>query len=153
MKKIIIIFLLLLCLNNFLILGQRTKTFDTIPKISKLDTFINTWIGKPYSYGGTSINGIDCSAFVQKFYYEIFDITLPRTAHSQYKSSVKIPKEKIDVGDLLFFISPNSPSRWHVAVYLGNNMMAHASNKKRGVVVDKMTQSLIKNIYAVGRFN
>jgi hypothetical protein len=32
-------------------------------------------------------------------------------------------------------------------------MMAHASNKKRGVVVDKMTQSLIKNIYAVGRFN
>lgn len=126
---------------------------DTTLKLSKLDTFINIWKGKPYRYGGMSLSGIDCSAFVQRFYQEIFNIIIPRTAFNQYKASTKISKEEMAVGDLLFFLSSSSPSGWHVAVYLGNNIMIHAANRKRGVVLDKLTQSLIKSIHAVGYFS
>lgn len=126
---------------------------DTTPKVNKLDTFVNTWKGKPYRYGGMSLSGIDCSAFVQRFYQEIFNIIIPRTAFNQYKAATKISKEEMVVGDLLFFLSSSSPSGWHVAVYLGNNIMIHAANRKRGVVLDELTQSLIKSIHSVGHFS
>jgi cell wall-associated NlpC family hydrolase len=140
MKKLIIT--ALLCLLS---LTDYSQT-------SKLDSFINTWIGVPYRYGGTTIKGIDCSGFVQKMYKDVFDILIPRTAKTQYKAAIKVSKDKISVGDLLFFLSSNSPSGWHVAIYLGNNLYAHAANKRKGVVMNELTASVKKRIYAVGRF-
>jgi probable lipoprotein NlpC len=162
MKKLITI---PLCLFSLLSFSQKqidsTSEMMIIPKCisnipnditSKLDTFINKWRGKPYVYGGLSQKGIDCSGFIQVLYKDVFNILIPRTAYSQYKSSIKISKDKMDIGDLLFFISKSSPSGWHVAVYLGNNIIMHAANKKRGVVTDKLTSMMIKNIYSVGHF-
>ena len=165
MKKIIIIILCLFSLSVFsqrrvdstvqVILPAKNKipTVDTIPKSNKLDMFIDTWIGTPYRYGGTSMKGIDCSAFVQKMYEDVFGLFIPRTAQKQYKASTKVSKDEMSVGDLLFFMSGSSPSGWHVAVYLGNKLYMHAANKRTGVVTNELTQSTIKRIYAVGRFN
>jgi cell wall-associated NlpC family hydrolase len=170
MKKIITISL---CLLSSYCFGQRPKrvdsivqviiipatknkvvaTVDTTPKVNKLDTFVNAWKGKPYVFGGTSKKGIDCSAFVQRLYQEVFNIIIPRTALSQYKAAIKIPVNEMSIGDLLFFLSPSSPSGWHVAIYLGNDIIIHAANRKRGVVIDELTRSLMKSIYAVGHFN
>ena len=121
------------------------------PNTNKLDEFINIWIGRPYMYGGTTLSGIDCSAFVQKLYQEVYDLCIPRTAFSQYKVMTKISKRMMNVGDILFFLSSSSPSGWRVAVYLGNDSIIHAANKKRGVVLDKLTQNVINRIHAVGR--
>lgn len=167
MKKFLTTFI---CMWNLLCLGQRIKKIDstvttiiipakpkvlkdTIAKMSKLDSFINYWIGRPYIYGGTTIKGIDCSAFAQKFYKDVFDVQIPRTALTQFKSSTKVDKNEINLYDLIFFLSDSSPSGWHVAVYLGNNLMVHAANRKRGVVIDQLTNGLIKKIYAIGSFN
>jgi cell wall-associated NlpC family hydrolase len=141
MKKLIIT--ALLCLLS---LTDYSQT-------SKLDSFLNVWIGVPYRYGGTTLNGIDCSGFVQKMYEDVFDVLIPRTAKTQYKAATKIPKDEISLGDLLFFMSDASPSGWHVAVYLGNNLYAHAANRRTGVVMSELTASVRKRIYAVGRFD
>ena len=90
---------------------------------------------------------------VQKMYEDVFGLFIPRTAQKQYKASTKVSKDEMSVGDLLFFMSGSSPSGWHVAVYLGNNLYMHAANKRTGVVTNELTQSTIKRIYAVGRFN
>jgi cell wall-associated NlpC family hydrolase len=162
MKKLITIPLIL-----FSLLGFSQKQIDSTTEktilpnyisgisndiTSKLDTFVNKWKGKPYVYGGLSLKGIDCSGFIQTLYKDVFDILIPRTAYSQYKSSTKISKDEMGVGDLLFFMSRSSPSGWHVAVYLGNNVIMHAANRKRGVVVDQLTSIIRKNIYSVGHF-
>lgn len=154
-----------LCLFSLLSFSQKqidsTSEMMTMPKCisnipnditSRLDTFVNKWKGKPYVYGGLSLKGIDCSGFIQTLYKDVFDILIPRTAQSQYKSSTKISKDEMNVGDLLFFMSRSSPSGWHVAVYLGNNIIMHAANKKRGVVIDQLTSMIMKNIYSVGHF-
>ena len=140
MKKLIIT--ALLCLLSLTDYSQTPK----------LDSFINTWVGAPYRYGGTTLKGIDCSGFVQKIYDEVFNIHIPRTAKTQYKVAIKISKNEISTGDLLFFLSSNSPSGWHVAIYLGNNLYAHAANKRKGVVMSELTMSVKKRIYSVGRF-
>ena len=162
MKKLITIPLIL-----FSLLGFSQKQIDSttektiIPNYisgisnditSRLDTFVNKWKGKPYVYGGLSLKGIDCSGFMQILYKDVFNILIPRTAYAQYKSSTKISKDNMNIGDLLFFISKASPSGWHVAIYLGNNIIMHAANKKRGVVIDQLTPIIIKNIHSVGHF-
>lgn len=54
-----------------------------------------TFIGVPYKLGGSTLRGLDCSAFVKKI-YEIFNVHLPRTAKEQlrYLFGRKIENQK-----------------------------------------------------------
>lgn len=76
----------------------------------------------PYVYGGTSPSpGFDCSGFVQ-YCYARFGVNLPRTSEEQ--AHVGTTVSSLQPGDLLFFGSASSP--YHVAMYVGNNMMIEA---------------------------
>ncbi|HMG67853.1 MAG TPA: NlpC/P60 family protein, partial [Chitinophagaceae bacterium] len=44
---------------------------------------IDDWYGTRYRLGGTSKDGIDCSAFVQTIFVSVFAVTLPRLAKDQ----------------------------------------------------------------------
>ncbi len=91
----------------------------------------------PYSFGGSSAFGIDCSAFVQKV-YNAAGIKLPRSAREQYKFGELIDdKNELARGDLVFFRTYASfPS--HVGIYLGNNLFIHASTLSKKVTIDSM---------------
>jgi hypothetical protein len=117
----------------------------------KLDSLVKPWVGRPYRYGGTTKAGIDCSAFTQKIWMGL-GILIPRTAKSQYKAAIKVDTCDLQVGDLLFFLSRQSPSGWHVAFYLGNGQFVHAANRKMGVIVQELTTDVKHRIYSVGRF-
>jgi cell wall-associated NlpC family hydrolase len=93
------------------------------------------FIGAPYRFGGSSLKGIDCSSFVQKI-YRIFDITLPRNAREQSKVGIRISREDLAEGDLVFFHTKRSLG--HVGIYIGNNEFVHASSKSRGVRIDSL---------------
>ena len=108
MKKILLIL--------FLIISYTSYSQTPVEK------FLKDWLGVRYVFGGETKKGIDCSAFVQKMYEDVFGLFIPRTAQKQYKASTKVSKDEMSVGDLLFFMSGSSPSGWHVAVYLGNNL-------------------------------
>jgi cell wall-associated NlpC family hydrolase len=90
----------------------------------------------PYSFGGSSIHGIDCSAFVKKV-YGMVEINLPRSAREQFSKGTSVDKEELSVGDLVFFRTYASfPS--HVGIYLGNNLFIHASSKDKKVTIDSL---------------
>lgn len=84
------------------------------------------YLGVPYSYGGTTIKGFDCSGFVKKVYSD-FGIELPRTAEAMYEIGEPVKIGEIRPGDLLFYnTSGNGIS--HVAIYYGNGKIIHAQS-------------------------
>ncbi len=95
-------------------------------------------LGTKYSFGGTSINGIDCSSFVQHV-FGLAGLKLPRTAREQARYGYFISKDNIKPGDLLFFATyAKYPS--HVGIYIGNGKMIHASSKGRKVEITDINQ-------------
>lgn len=94
------------------------------------------FLGTRYRFGGTSRNGLDCSAFVQKVFNEM-EVTLPRTAREQFEKGDLVIRGDMQKGDLVFFRTYASfPS--HVGIYLGGNRMIHASSRDRKVVISSV---------------
>jgi peptidoglycan endopeptidase LytE len=94
-----------------------------------------TFLGAPYKLGGSTLKGIDCSAFVKKI-YEIFNIQLPRTTREQFKIGKKVEKDQLEEGDLVFF--KRRGNRAHVGIYVGDNQFIHASSYSREVKIDHL---------------
>jgi LysM repeat protein len=69
---------------------------------SLLVRVVKTFLGVPYKLGGSTLKGMDCSAFVKKI-YEIFNIQLPRTTREQFSIGRKVEKKQLEEGDLVFF--------------------------------------------------
>ncbi|MDD4357301.1 MAG: LysM peptidoglycan-binding domain-containing protein [Smithellaceae bacterium] len=93
------------------------------------------FLGVPYRMGGVTVQGIDCSAFVRKM-YEFFNINLPRTAREQAMIGVRVDRDKLEAGDLVFFRTKRPIG--HVGIYIGNNKFVHASYKARSVRIDSL---------------
>lgn len=137
MKKLFLISLMFVCYSTF---GQYCA--DTL-----VNNFIVEWIGKPYKFGGKTKNGIDCSAFTQKFYNEVYGIAIPRTCYYQYKHSNRISSDSLKIGDILFFNSKASPSGWHCGIYIGNDLFVHAANWRDGVKISCLLDENYQRIY------
>ena len=98
------------------------------------------WLGTRYLFGGTTKNGIDCSAFTRTMYRNL-GYQLPRTAAAQWDASnEKIEYEELQFGDLVFFHTRKAVYVSHVGMYLGNGMFAHASSRN-GVTVSSLESS------------
>lgn len=102
--------------------------------------FIDEWYGVKYTYGGNDKSGIDCSAFVQKLYEEVFCTNLVRTARDQFRSCNMIwDVDNLIEGDLVFF-KTRGRSISHVGIYLANNFFVHASTSG-GVMISSLTET------------
>ncbi|HXP91940.1 MAG TPA: LysM peptidoglycan-binding domain-containing C40 family peptidase [Candidatus Binatia bacterium] len=96
------------------------------------------FLGVPYSFGGTSSAGFDCSGYVQHV-FAMLGIHLPRTADSQFARGERVHGGDLQPGDLVFF-QTYAPGASHVGIYLGNDEFVHASSS-RGVMVSKLSES------------
>ncbi len=97
------------------------------------------WKGTPYELGGLNKSGIDCSGFVHVTFREAFGLQLPRTTEDLAESGRHIDKQKLAVGDLVFF--KTGISKRHVGIYIGDAQFIHASTS-RGVM-----KSSLRNPY------
>lgn len=98
--------------------------------------YAKQFLGNRYVYGGNSLtNGIDCSAFVMKIYAK-YGYSIPRNSRSQAASGTKISASKLKPGDLVFYGKSGYIN--HVAMYIGNNKVIHASNKRDGIKISNM---------------
>ena len=75
------------------------ESIKNIPLLEKIDE----WWGTPYSLGGSTKNGVDCSYFTLDVMKEVYKVNLKRTAAEQYEQSSKIEWNNLKEGDLIFF--------------------------------------------------
>jgi peptidoglycan DL-endopeptidase CwlO len=81
--------------------------------------------GDAYVWGGTKPGGFDCSGLMMWAYAQA-NIKLPRSSRAQYGVGRSVSKDALIAGDLLFYGS-SAGSIHHVAMYIGNGMIVHAS--------------------------
>lgn len=108
---------------------------------------VKTFLGVPYKLGGSTLRGLDCSAFVKKI-YEIFNISLPRTTRELFRIGKKVEKEQLEEGDLVFF--RRGENAVHVGIYIGDNQFVHASYKSREVKIDSLNTPYYTNRFLKG---
>lgn len=112
---------------------------------------ISTWVGAPYKYGGSTVNGTDCSGFVFSIYSTVFSIKLERSSSAMHAKAKRIEKSKIQEGDLLFFTIEGQKVN-HVGMHITAGYFIHASTKK-GVVVSSMEEPYyIKHFMSYGTY-
>jgi len=117
----------------------------------KLILFAKKFLDTPYRFGGNSLLGIDCSAFVQKV-YAMIGINLPRSAREQFSEGAPVDTEKLSIGDVVFFRT-YAPFPSHVGIYLGDNLFIHASSREKRVTIDSLTEPFyIKRFIGAKRF-
>ena len=90
------------------------------------------FLGRPYLWGGTSWEGIDCSGLVQ-LCYRMGGYIIPRDADQQHDSlPCRIARTAMQQGDLIFF---GSQEITHVAMALDNKEYIHAEGQNYNQVV------------------
>lgn len=99
---------------------------------SQIAAYAVQFVGNPYVWGGTSLtNGADCSGFVMSVMRK-FGISLPRTSREQAQSGTGIDSSKMQAGDLIFYANSSGTVN-HVALYIGNGQVVHASSRRTGI--------------------
>lgn len=136
-------------LNRFLNL-KYANMLGVLPQVITNDllySFIDEWYGTRYRLGGTDQNGIDCSAFVQRLYARVFNVSLFRTAAEQFSICHSIwNKEELKEGDLVFF-NIRTKRISHVGIYLMNDYFVHSS-VSQGVMISKLSDAYWRKYYA-----
>lgn len=113
---------------------------------TKLAAIVESYIGVPYSYGGTTRSGMDCSGFVWRVLSQAGYDDFPRTsAAKMIRLGRPVPERSAREGDLVFFRRRGRIS--HVGIYLGKGRFAHAASK-RGVVYSSMDERYFRRRYA-----
>ena len=120
---------------------------------SAFSVFTNKWIGVPYLYGGKTIRGIDCSQLNKRLYQDVYNLTIPDVCYKQFNASIRIQRDSIVPGDLVFFRSRKSPSGWHCGCYVGNDLFLHAPARGERVKISSLNEPRYKTNYkGAGRF-
>lgn len=117
--------------------GNSTSKEET-PAVSGGDGTLGTqiaqyalqFVGNPYVYGGTSLTkGADCSGFTQAVHRH-FGIYIPRRSQDQARGGKGVSLSALQPGDIIYYEN-------HVALYIGNGCVVHASTKETGIKTDR----------------
>lgn len=95
------------------------------------------YIGVPYRFGGSSPRGFDCSGLVNYVFRETLGVTLPRTSRQLATVGVRVAREELRPGDLVFFNTRGAPNS-HVGIYLGDGRFVHAPRARTLVRIDRL---------------
>lgn len=100
------------------------------------------FVGNPYVYGGTSLtNGADCSGFVMSV-YKNFGVSLPHSSSADRRVGYAVGSlAEAQPGDLICYSG-------HVAIYIGNGQIVHASTAATGI---KISNANYRSILAIRR--
>lgn len=103
-------------------------TGSTYEKGQTVAKFAQRFVGNSYVWGGTDLNrGADCSGFIGSV-YRSFGYKLPRSSSELRSAGRKVSYSQKQPGDIICY-------NGHVAMYIGNGKIVHASNRKTGIKI------------------
>lgn len=118
--------------ESFKVYDKVKDTNDSTVREEIVD-YAKQFLGRPYVFGGTSLeNGTDCSGFTQAIFQK-FEKSIGRSSRDQASKGKEIPIEERKLGDLLFYADGDYIN--HVAIYIGNDKIIHASNPENGITI------------------
>lgn len=101
---------------------------------TQIANYATQFLGNPYVWGGTSLtNGADCSGFTMAVMSK-FGVGLPHHSGSQANCGKSINSSQMRPGDLVFYTNSGGTIN-HVALYIGNGQVVHASNQRDGIKI------------------
>ncbi len=105
---------------------------SNISKRQQLVDYALQFVGGRYKYGGSDPHtGVDCSGFIKYVMQHGAGVSMTRSSTSQSKQGTAISASEMQPGDLLFYGSGSSIN--HVAMYIGDGKVVHASTEKTGI--------------------
>lgn len=137
--------------SNSSVSGNSVRTANTAPSESqeaaaqKAVNLALSQVGKKYVWGTYGPDSYDCSGLVYWAYELNGNKNIGRTPRSQGAATTPVALKDIRPGDVLW-------DEGHIAIYIGNNKIVHASTPTRGVVVDDMSWYLNTRGMKIGRF-
>ena len=122
--------------------SAASYTSETSSIGSAVAQYACQFVGNPYVYGGTSLtNGADCSGFVMSVYAN-FGVSLPHSSSADRSVGVAVDGlANAQPGDIVCYSG-------HVAIYIGNGQIVHASTAKTGI---KISNANYRSVLAVRR--
>ncbi|MBR1741225.1 MAG: C40 family peptidase, partial [Lachnospiraceae bacterium] len=117
--------------TKYLSSKRKNSSSSSSTEVGKcIVNYAKKFIGNPYRSGGTSLTkGADCSGFTKAIYAH-FGFSLPRTSAAQRHAGRQVSWSQKKPGDLICYSV-------HVAIYMGNNRIIHASTPKSGIKTSK----------------
>lgn len=92
------------------------------------------FVGGRYRYGGSDPNtGVDCSGFTRYVLQNSAGISMGRSSTAQSRQGVPVSADQMQPGDLIFYGAGSSIN--HVAMYIGNGQIVHASTERTGITI------------------
>ena len=132
--------------------GQSYGNPRTLPKITgcngeSIVSIAESMLGVPYVFAGSDSSGIDCSGLVMYCYAQV-GVYVPHGATQIWlHSGVSVPREDLKAGDVICY--DYGTYCGHVAIYVGDGTVIHASSTRGQVVygsLDMMSIMAIKRI-------
>jgi cell wall-associated NlpC family hydrolase len=96
------------------------------------------YVGSPYVWGAAGPRAFDCSGFVMTVMAQ-FGVKLPHSSRLQAQMGSFVTRGNLQPGDLVFFATRGAGIS-HVAIYVGNNSIVHASTPSTGVIVSSLSE-------------
>ncbi|MCI6858803.1 MAG: C40 family peptidase [Eubacterium sp.] len=111
--------------------GATASNTAYISKGQQVANYAVKFVGNPYRWGGSSLTrGTDCSGFVMSVYKK-FGKSLPHSSYGQRRCGKKVRGlRNAKAGDIICYSG-------HVAIYMGNNTIVHASNPREGIKITR----------------
>ena len=114
--------------------------------------FGKRFLGAPYTWGGTTPLGFDCSGLIQRIFSE-HGVTLKRNSYEQAFQEpqlVPVAFERLEPGDLLFFGTENKID--HEAMWIGDGTVLQATRHNvPGVQITPFDSPFLKPLFRYAR--
>ena len=103
---------------------------------SEIVTYALQFVGNRYKYGGTNPNtGVDCSGFTSYVMRHAAEVELPHSSGGQSRMGRVVSSSEMRPGDIICYGSGKKIN--HVALYIGNGQIVHASTERTGIKVSR----------------
>ncbi len=103
---------------------------------SEIVTYALQFVGNRYKYGGTNPNtGVDCSGFTSYVMRHAASVELPHSSGGQSHMGRVVSSSEMRPGDIICYGSGKKIN--HVALYIGNGQIVHASTERTGIKVSR----------------